>query len=305
MMADRPTAFVQVDIDGLWAVRRCYGRPERGTFEDDPCWTEGVVGLADLFQDLGIPASFFVVGRDMRVASKRRIARQLSASGFEIGNHSLNHRIGLTRLPDSRLRAEISLSKQAIERAGLPAPLGFRAPGYDVDARVRRMARETGHLYDASLLPSFLTWPLRVADAMLARRVDSAKRQFGRTRYGFARRHPTVTGEGLVQFPVGVLGRLGVPLTGSAIFAFGPRRVIPSIQEELRSNGGIMLLLHAVDMVDCGRPIVLDTRTPSTGGFNLASGEKREKLREVLCWLSDNTDIRRTDNEARGITGTG
>ncbi|KPL09652.1 hypothetical protein AMJ85_06265, partial [candidate division BRC1 bacterium SM23_51] len=67
----RPVAFIQVDLDGLWAVRRCYGvsgSPE----QDDPVYSHALPALLDLFDRLAVKATFFVVGADAEVAWKRR-----------------------------------------------------------------------------------------------------------------------------------------------------------------------------------------------------------------------------------------
>ncbi len=296
-------AFIQVDVDGLWAVRRCYGRPVGGSFQDDPVWTDGIPEFRQLFSTVGIGASFFLVGRDLFHPAKRLEARRLVESGHEVANHSWSHRIGLTRFPLGRLQDEIGRTHDAFVRSGLPEPVGFRSPGYDIDARMIRVLTQSGYRYDASVVPTRLAPVLRIADAWLARRWDPEKRQFGRFAYGGAPRHPYVPNRwslreaartpgdeaGLVEIPVTTLPPLRFPLTASAVFAFGPAAVIEKL-ETLRGQP-VLLLLHGIDLVDCSEPVVFDTRRPAAGGFNLPLVTKRDCLRAVVEYVAGNWKV--------------
>ncbi len=307
------SACLQVDVDGLWAVRRCYGRPARDTFHDDPVWTDGLPEFRQLFADLGIPASFFLVGRDLLLPAKRAEARRLADAGHEIANHSWSHHIGLTRLPIGRIREEIQRAHDAIVRTGLDAPTGFRAPGYDIDGRILRLLEQLGYLYDASMLPTRLSPLLRLADAWLSRSWTPEKRQFGRFSYGSAPQHPYLPSRWslrtaarspeeetrIVEFPVTTLPPFGFPLTASAIFAFGPAAVIRKL-EGLRDRP-ILLLLHGIDLVDCTEPIVLDDRTPSAGGFDLPISTKRDCLRAVLEYVAAHWRIVRARDHVEAL----
>ncbi|MBI5155011.1 polysaccharide deacetylase family protein [Candidatus Poribacteria bacterium] len=292
-MSPRPPAFVQVDVDGLWAVRACYGQPEGRSFTDDPVWKQGTEQFLDLFARLGIAGSFFVAGRDLELAGKRARALEMHRAGHEIANHSYSHTIGMTRMPMGRIMSELKRTDEAIRAAGLPPPGGFRAPGYYVDARVLRAVRHMGYAYDASVLPTRLSPLLRLADAWLARRWQPGKRQFGRLSHARAPRapyHPDAHrirkrargNGGLLELPVSTLPPFGIPLTGSAIFALGPRRVIAGI-ERLRATGDpLLLLLHGIDLTDCREPIIFHARTPRAGGFSMSAARKRLLLEPVL-----------------------
>lgn len=315
-MAEGAPAFIQVDVDGLWAVRQCYARPIGTTFRSDPVWQQGVPALLDLFRRLGVPAGFFLVGRDMTLIDKVRTARAAADAGHEIANHSWSHRIGITRLAGGALRDEIDRGHEAIVRAGLPAPQGFRAPGYDVDARVLRALRRAGYAYDASMLPTRLAPLLRMADAWLARKWQPEKRQFGRIAYGSAPRVPYIPNRwniraearspreeaGLVEIPVGTLPPFALPLTASAIFALGTQAAIERL-ESLRGRP-LLLLLHGIDLVDCTKPIVFDTRRPRVGGFAMSSAEKLRAIEPVLEHVAARWRPTRADDWARSRVRT-
>jgi hypothetical protein len=293
-MIGKPLGFLHVDVDGLWAVRACYGRREWDSFENDPCWTEGIPRLRQIFDQAGIPAAWFIVGRDLEVASKRQMASGLVETGAELGNHSYTHRIGLTRLPYGEVLAELQRTDKALRAIGAN-PIGFRAPGYDLDVRVLRAVRQIGYLYDASLLPTYLTPFLRLADAWLARRWDPRKRQFGRFMYGCAPVAPyfpvawrvrkpgrVAPSGGVLEIPVGVTPGLGLPLTASSLFPMSRARIRALFQKLAAREKPVLLLLHAIDGVDCRAPIVFDNRTPALGGFSMAGEEKARRIRRIV-----------------------
>lgn len=310
-MDTRPTGFLQVDVDGLWAMRACYGRPEEETFTDDPCWSEGIGRLASLFEEAGVPATFFLVGRDLRLPLKRAAARRLLRDGHELANHSYSHRIGLTALPMGRILAEIRRTDALLRRLGAE-PVGFRSPGYDFDSRVFRAVRRVGYLYDASLLPTFWGPALRLADAWLARRLDPGRRQFGRFVYGRAPRQPyfpiryrvrkpsnaPVRGD-LLEIPVGVTPRLRLPLTAATLLSLPPERLRALLARLANEGRPVLLLLHAIDGTDCRQPIIFGNRRPSLGGFRLGGGEKEHRLRLIVEEFARHFRVERAADFAR------
>lgn len=304
----KPPAFVQVDVDGLWAVRACYDRPVGDTFERDPVWEQGVPAFQRLFAQLGLAASFFVVGRDLEVAAKREAARALADAGHEIANHSWSHTIGITRLPARKLFEEVARTHAAICSAGLPTPVGFRAPGYDVDERVHAALRRLGYRYDASMLPTRVAPLLRLADAWLARRWRPGRRQFGCLAHARAprvpyfpqreaihRRDPAPRTSGLLELPVATIGPWRLPLTASLIFALGADRVIERLRHDLYRRRPILFLLHGIDLVDCRQPIVFGGRRSHIAGFDRSADEKQRALESVLRFLLEHHDVVRAD----------
>ena len=309
--------FVQVDVDGLWAVRQCYGRPESGTFHEDPCWEEGVPRLEVLFRRAGIPAGFFIVGRDMEHDRKRRQARKLVYRGYEIGNHSYTHRIGLTAEPAGLVLQEIRRTDRALRQLGTE-PAGFRAPGYDVDSRIHRMLRRTGYLYDASVLPTYLGPLLRLASSYAAGKWLFWRRQFGRISYGraprtpyFPRRHKIRKHEwpeeipDLLEIPVGVTPALHLPLTGALLLTMSASRRRDLFRRLADKRRPVLLLLHAIDAVDCRQPIVLDNRRPRMAGFAMSGEKKETRLRSILGEFSRYFDIQPAGEFARKMLTEG
>lgn len=309
----RPPGFVQVDVDGLWAVRACYGKAEEETFLADPCWLEGVPRLARTFMQADVPASFFLVGRDLDHPDKFSQSQRLLREGFELGNHSQSHILGLTLRPSGEILHEIQEADARLRALGA-RPVGFRAPGYDVDVRVLRAVRQCGYLYDASVLPTFLSPLLRLADAWLARRWDPKKRQFGRLSYARAPRAPWFplryklrkqdpagqqAAGPLLEIPVGVTPWLRLPLTGAALLGAPRWRLRHLFQRLAESGRPTLLLLHAIDGTDCRSPIIFDNRRPALGGFALSGEEKARSLRRIVEEFARVFAVQRADDFAR------
>lgn len=305
------TGFLQVDVDGLWAVRACYGRPEDDSYQSDPCWAEGLPRLRDTFGAIGVPASFFLVGRDLEHPEKAAMATLLHRQGYELGNHSFSHRLGMTLQPYGLILEELQKTDRLIRSTGAD-PVGFRAPGYDVDARVLRVVRRLRYLYDASILPTYLGPAFRVVDAYLARRWDPKKRQFGRFAYGraprrpyFPRRHAirkpgrSFAETNLLEIPVGITPRWHLPLTATSLFGKSRRDLRALFSGIANRRRPTLLLLHAIDGVDCSRPIVFGNRRPALGGFALSASDKQKYLMRIVEEFARAFHVVRADEYAR------
>lgn len=305
--SSKPFGFLHVDVDGLWAVRKCYGAKVGESYRQDPVWQEGVPNLLDWFDQCAFPASFFLVGCDLKLESKRKIANKIHEAGHEIGNHSWSHTIGLTRFPVGKAIKEIRATQNIIEKAGLPGPVGFRSPGYDIDARILRAIEREGLKYDASILPTFLSPLLRIADKMMSVRSVPGKRQFGRFAYWRAPKEPyhprkwdirkpakNDQANSIMEFPVGVMPMTSFPLTGSAIFAFGPDKVNRALDQIAEQGRSVMILLHGIDGLDCNTHQPIPEKRIKAGGFNLSASEKKKMIEQVLDHFAGQYNVVRT-----------
>lgn len=108
------------------------------TFDDgpDPVRTPA---LLDALDELAAPATFFVVGRDVR--KHPAIVRRIAETGHELGNHTYHHRY----LPLARRRSvehELRATDRAIEEAAGVVPVIARPPwGARRPSTVRAFAR--------------------------------------------------------------------------------------------------------------------------------------------------------------------
>ena len=94
------------------------------TFDDGPHPVH-TARLLDTLAELGVPATFFVVGRD--VDANPALVARIARDGHELGNHTYRHRY----LPLARSRSvehELRATDQAIVRAAGVVPKVARPP---------------------------------------------------------------------------------------------------------------------------------------------------------------------------------
>jgi peptidoglycan/xylan/chitin deacetylase (PgdA/CDA1 family) len=110
------------------------------TFDDGP--SEWTASILDLMAEHGARGTFFLIGS--HIAGRRELVERMHAEGHEIGNHTWSHP-SLTRdCDDSQVHDELARTNEALAKAlGFP-PSRFRAPRYEVDARVERIAARIG-----------------------------------------------------------------------------------------------------------------------------------------------------------------
>lgn len=142
-----PTARVapRPDEPGRYAVRVLFqGASDCAracvTFDDgpDPRWTPLVL---DILADLGVPATFFVLGEAV-TAHPELVAREAEA-GHEVAIHNWAH-TDVYGVEVGELRDSVDQTIAAIEDAGAPAPRLWRPPYGRVDAPALMVAAERG-----------------------------------------------------------------------------------------------------------------------------------------------------------------
>ena len=106
------------------------------SFDDGPS-AKNTPAVLDILEQEKVTASFFLIGRN--VPGNEALVKRMVASGFEIGNHTWDHK-DLSKLTDDQIKQEILSTQAAIVQAGGPLPTYFRPPYGSADARVRAAA---------------------------------------------------------------------------------------------------------------------------------------------------------------------
>lgn len=237
--------------------------------------------VLDLLDELGIRATFFLIGRD--AAREQSLLREIIAAGHEVGSHSLTHPQPFRTLSDHLLREEIATSRRVLSEACGQEVVGFRAPAWDVDQRVLRFVAEAGYEYDASIFPSFVLLASRLATYLRSERKASIFKM-DLLQHARARRnpHPLRIGERRIfEFPISVTPRLRLPVYHT-ISHFVPARVFERwLGALLRSGSPVHYEFHAADLLDMATDEV-DERMHRHPGVNRPLGERREHLATIL-----------------------
>lgn len=147
-------ACVTVDLDTLQCYRDIHGLDhEMVGHQGDPAYTVGVRRLLDFFDEMGIASTLFVIGRDTVVPVHHDLLVEADESGHELGNHTYSHHYDLPERSRSEQQTEIARGEGAIASVTGRRPVGFRAPGYNVDRSILALCRSRQYRYDSSMFP--------------------------------------------------------------------------------------------------------------------------------------------------------
>jgi len=288
-------AAVNVDIDSLYLYYRLHG------FEEDDAnnavWTSGVRRFAELFDELGVRATFYVVAADLeRWPEARAIAAELVAAGHELGSHTFSHPYDLTRRSDAEIHEELKRSYDVIsDVAGRPIT-GFRAPGYTITESILERLQSVGYAYDSSLFPC-PPYYLAKASVMALMRLRGRRSDaiLDRPSIMWQRRSPHWRA-GIRELPITVLPGLRAPFIGTSLLMMG-RTGYRAIRPWVRSTSFVNLEFHGIDLCDLAidgiDPILLkqpDLRVPLADKLSL--------FREVITDLRDGWNLDTLENLA-------
>ncbi len=239
---------VNVDIDSLYLYYRLHGLDEsRAT---NAVWEKGVVRFAELFDEVDVKATFYVVSQDLeRWPRARQICAQLASAGHEIGSHTDSHPYDLIHQDPSTIAAEVSRSRELLSEVRGAPVTGFRAPGYHMAPAVYDAIRAAGYSYSSSLFPS---WPYHLAKwgvmASMRLRGKRSKAIVGDPKILVASRKPHFRRD-VLELPVTVLPGIRFPFIGTSLIAFGHRGY--SLAKPLLNRlDFVNLEFHGIDMCD-------------------------------------------------------
>jgi peptidoglycan-N-acetylglucosamine deacetylase len=256
-----PLVSVSVDLDAVGCYHRIHALGDGPSGEARfAILRRALPRLGELFARHGIAATLFAVGRDLEEdAEGRGVLADLAKAGHEIASHSYSHPYDLVRLGPDKIASEIDRAHAAIGEASGTAPVGFRAPGYEISAALVDMLCERGYRYDSSTFPAI---PYYLAKAAVMAGLRLAGRKSGsilgspwvlaapRAPYRPAAGAPYRRGSlPIIEMPVTVTPLLRVHVIGTTI-VISPewlrRRLVASALTTKHFN----LELHGIDLVD-------------------------------------------------------
>ena len=249
---------VTIDLDELYCYHAIHGldapKPDRTALIYERALPRAVA----LFDTLGIKATLFAVGKDLLDAGAAGQIGALAKRGFEIANHTMNHRYDFTILPLESQAEEIDAAGREIHRVTGVSPVGFRAPGYNLTYGVVELLEKRNFGYDASVFPCPAYYAAKVG--AIALKSFQGKPSASIIGEPIVLRAPTLPyrigddgiwtrGDGLVELPITVVTRARLPFIGTAIGAMG-RLPAKLFAKEAAKLPFIDLELHGMDFVD-------------------------------------------------------
>jgi peptidoglycan/xylan/chitin deacetylase (PgdA/CDA1 family) len=220
--SDRPPAVVHVDLDGASHIFRLHGWSWNGGV--DPVYETGVPRALDLFEELGISATFFVIAEDLEDPAKFARLRSIVDRGHDIASHSLTHS-PLRGLETADKQREIAESRDRIGSALGTVPTGFRAPNFSIDRECTEILTAAGYEYDSSVTA-------------------------GDARAGFRIDRPGLLPSSIVELPLPPFRPLPFPFHPSYSLVLGRRYFAWGLSRFRRSGDPLILLFHLVDFAD-------------------------------------------------------
>jgi len=146
--------FLTIDVEEWFHI--C-GVDRRLAFDRWPSLESRVEYTTDLALDLlarrAIRATFFVLGwiADRHPALVARIV----SAGHEVGSHGWAHR-RVYELDEASFGEDLARTTAALEAAGAPRPIGYRAPEWSINDRAMwalGVLARRGFRYDSSMTP--------------------------------------------------------------------------------------------------------------------------------------------------------
>ena len=146
-------AAISVDLDEIPCYCGIHGLVPPDQAAANAIYERAIPRLEQLFEEENIPATFFVIGRDLASPGNPARIQRLHNAGHEIANHSQNHLYDMSRRGPETIRSEVLEAIDGIGNITGAAPVGFRAPGYTINDAMFATLSELGVEYDSSVFP--------------------------------------------------------------------------------------------------------------------------------------------------------
>ncbi len=271
---------VSVDLDPLSCYYRIHALGPHPLALADVVLRRAVPRFLDVFARNGVRATFFVVGSDLAAGgaagkAARALVRDMLAAGHEVASHSHEHAYDMARWPAARAKDEIARAHAIITEASAGvAPLGFRAPGYDLSPAMLEALASLGYVYDSSMFPAPGYYAAK-AVVMAGLRVLGRKSGAVMTNpraltapcdpYRPHPRAPWRRGQSpLVELPIAVTPGLRIPAIGTSLL-LAPTALRARWMNDMLARPFFNFELHGIDLIDADRdgiPAELVARQP-------------------------------------------
>lgn len=288
-MSAASTTLVSVDLDDLDCYHAVHGvdEPARAL-----ALTRWLPRFLRLFEALGVRATFFVIGSDVRRdldagGHGAAVLREAIAAGHELASHSYAHAYDLSCNAEHVIADDLRRADDVLRELGAD-PCGFRAPGYTQSPAMMRAVAALGYRYDSSVLPSppYYAVKLAMMAAMKLRGRHSSSLASG-VRSFLGEAHPYRRRDApLVELPMSVTPWLRLPIIGTTLLST-PRMLRGHLRAAALRADYFHLELHAIDLADAHEDRI-DAELPE---LRRPLETRIEALREVLTARGPTTTL--------------
>lgn len=291
---------ISIDMDPIGQYLGARGYEPREETNLNAIYEDALPRFLDLFDEFGVKATFFVVGKDLENADNRARIRQMHEKGHEVANHTYSHRLDFSQLPPEEKKTEIVKASDLIGDACGVRPIGFRAPGWGIDSQTLKILEDDGYQYDSSIFPSYLISVMAWSNWVLNR--GRLKRTLGSTlNVGMAPKlpyYPSIDapwrrGEmKIAELPVTVLPLMQLPFLGTVLFMWGSLPFRMSSAYLKKFDRPVLYELHGIELVDYYKE-VNDPRLGVKPGLMRSIDDKVGLYRTMLETFSDHYEFKK------------
>jgi len=253
--AEPRAANISIDFESIHYYSKTLGLSHP---DQDRDYDRIVDRFLDLFAELGVAATFFIVGDDIRLNKlSPSTLRRMVAAGHELANHTMTHPFNLSHLPRARKEEEVVCTGRLIEDATGQRVVGFRAPCLDVDEDIVDIIEAHGYWYESSVLPFYFKQLQELAYGVLTR---GQFRSTGAWQNSFASGEPYVPAQGalhkrgsraITEVPIATVPFVRFPFYSTIHFALG-KAVFDASYALLRRRRKVFTYeLHSIDLAGC------------------------------------------------------
>jgi peptidoglycan/xylan/chitin deacetylase (PgdA/CDA1 family) len=254
-------------------------------------YEKAVPRMLEMLDEAGIPATFFVITKDLKSRSAQAAVKTLCAKGHEVANHSHNH-AHLLDMDAGATRRDTEESTRRLEQITGRKPRGYRGPSLTLNAHLMDILLDLGYEYDSTVNPTlfFITeWLYHFARKPMAR---NRPRLFY-VYHGFAPTEPYILtppsffrrGSGkMVELPISRTPYLHIPFYATFHFMF-PFTYAP-LRALYFSNQNIVYHAHALDFLDAEKDGVPDALRGHVG-LRMEWKEKSRYFKAVFSELKE------------------
>lgn len=291
---------ITIDVDSIRCYRAIHGLPD-APLDEDPIYTTAVPRFIALLEEVGCPATFFLIGAD--APAHADAFAPLAELGCEVASHSHEHDYRLSTRAASEIAADLDTADEALRPLAPDGRVhGFRAPGYNTSPAMLEAVAARGYRYDSSLLPSPLYFAARAAAIASYRlRGRTSSSLVGRAEAFAGPRAPYRTTAArpwrrdrrgpLLELPMAVDPLTRTPLIGTFL-ATMPRAVFDGMVDlALMRSRLFNFELHAIDLLDEtdeGVPAEVAAAQPD---LRVPFAEKRDRFSRLFEKLKTRTRV--------------
>ncbi len=286
-------AQIHVDLDGLWTLYQYHGISH--PVWPDPVYTTALPRFLSIFNDLGVKATFFLIGKDLENGSKFDLAKRIISNGHNIANHSYSHIIPFQNLDKQTISKEISKTQTLLKQLAPEQKFGFRAPGFGMNETIFQELIDQSIAFDSSVFPCPWSGLLRKYEKKKSCG-KVPKDGYGGEKYGWAPLYSynpqlkNLSKKGnspLLEYPVSVLPFIRLPIHRSFTQFTGLWYFKMALKLLKIRKLPLICLFHGIDLID----ILRDEQIPEIKWIKTPFPQRIDEVRIMLKWVKEDFNI--------------